>query len=165
MNNQLTAKVVTIANWFIKQGVKENTPISRIRLQKLMYFAWGEFWVFYKTHLFETDFYAWKYGPVIPELYEEAKNANSGHSFLLTNPIDHAECELSNIEMKSISRSYSKHKDKGEWDLVNLSHRGNDYKNTEQYQIMPKDRIKERFDTIDYIYEKFGKVFSELAKQ
>lgn len=165
MNAQLAPKVVTIANWFIKQGVKEKIPISRIRLQKLMYFAWGEFWVFYKTHLFETDFYAWKYGPVIPELYEEVKNANNNHPFLVTNPINHDECELSNREIESIARSYSKHKDKSEWDLVNLSHSGDDYKTTEQYQIIPKDRMKNRFDTVDYIYKNFGKLFSELAKQ
>lgn len=165
MNIQLTPKVVTIANWFIREGIKDGTNISRVRLQKLMYFAWGEFWVFHKTHLFETDFFAWPYGPVIPDLYEEVKKANNGHPFLLTNPIDHAECELIPIETKCIKRSYTRHKDKSEWDLVKVSHMGDDYKNTVQYQIIPKDRIKARFDTVDHIYKNLGDLFSKLSQQ
>jgi len=65
---------LAVANEFIRLSVQKQQTISNMKLQKLVYFAQG----FYAalndgTALFEDNFEAWKYGPVIPELYHMFK--------------------------------------------------------------------------------------------
>lgn len=65
---------LAVANEFIKLSHSNERPITNMKLQKLVYFAQG----FYAAmnngeRLFKEDFEAWKYGPVIPELYHKFK--------------------------------------------------------------------------------------------
>ena len=50
-----------IANDFIRRGVEDGVNVDPLKIQKLVYLAHG--W-----HL---AFVAWKYGPVVPDLYRE----------------------------------------------------------------------------------------------
>lgn len=43
--------------------------INNLKLQKLMFFAYVEYYKKYKKELFKDNFEAWVYGPVLPELY------------------------------------------------------------------------------------------------
>ena len=56
-----------IASFFVKKGV------SPLQLQKLLYYA--QVWYFVKTNdlLFLDDIKAWKYGPVIPDVWHSFK--------------------------------------------------------------------------------------------
>lgn len=66
--------VLPIANDFIKAAkegkVKFLTPM---KLQKLMYFLYGEYYAETGTPLFSESFQAWKYGPVLSSVYQEFK--------------------------------------------------------------------------------------------
>lgn len=66
--------VKEIANYFIalavSKGGKEG-DISPLKLQKLVYYAQGYFLAMYGEPLFSEVIQAWKYGPVVPELYRE----------------------------------------------------------------------------------------------
>lgn len=167
----METKVVAIANYFINKGIEEDKLVSNLRLQKLMYFAWGEYWVWHKEHLFEEEFYSWKYDMYIPELYQKLKDINGDNfylnnirdNFLLKNTIEGCDYVLSDKDIDSISRSYNKHKGLGEWDIPNLNSSTYDSINYNE-EILSKDRIKKRFETIDYIYTNFGHVFAKLAK-
>lgn len=46
---------------------------SPLKLQKLCYYAQGIYLAVTDTSLFEEDFQAWKFGPVIPTLYHKYK--------------------------------------------------------------------------------------------
>lgn len=46
------------------------TPnMSNLKLQKMMYFAYLEYYKNCKEELFKNEFEAWVYGPVLPKLY------------------------------------------------------------------------------------------------
>ncbi len=47
-----------------------NGKVDKMKIQKLLYFAQAEHLVKYDKPLFEEDFEAWEYGPVILSLYE-----------------------------------------------------------------------------------------------
>ena len=69
-----------IANFFINRGMRDSVDISQMKLQKLLYFAYGLFLVRnggIKNPLFNERFEAWPYGPVIPELYHMVKGYGS----------------------------------------------------------------------------------------
>ena len=54
-----------IINWCNGNSI----PITNLKLQKLLYFAQGEFFKNQKARLINEDFYAWELGPVIPRVY------------------------------------------------------------------------------------------------
>ena len=66
MNN-----VVNIASYIADRYQKEfGLPIDEMKLHKLLYFTQREAIIQTDNPLFETSFYAWKYGPVIKEIRE-----------------------------------------------------------------------------------------------
>lgn len=59
-----------IAYAFVKKGIRELNPVTQMKLQKMVYFAHGYHLAKYGTPLVNEQFEAWKYGPVIPSIYE-----------------------------------------------------------------------------------------------
>lgn len=67
IKNQLNARQV--AKSIINYSNSINAPISNLKLQKLLYYAWIENYKENSDYLFKDDFYAWQFGPVVPEVY------------------------------------------------------------------------------------------------
>lgn len=49
--------------------IDDNQPISNLQLQKILYFCQVESYRIRGKQLFDDDFEAWRYGPVIPGVY------------------------------------------------------------------------------------------------
>jgi uncharacterized phage-associated protein len=62
-----------IAYAFVKKGIDEGKFVTQMKLQKLVYFAHGYHLVKYGKPLLNERFEAWKYGPVVPEIYHDFK--------------------------------------------------------------------------------------------
>lgn len=64
-------RVRFIAHFIIDYFSRSGMPISNLKLQKILYFLWIDY--FNKSHdyLFNEEFYAWQFGPVVPEIYDE----------------------------------------------------------------------------------------------
>jgi len=63
----------TVANYFLEMGQKEGILIDPLKLQKLVYLAHGWSLLFLNRPLIKEKIEAWRYGPVVPELYQEFK--------------------------------------------------------------------------------------------
>jgi uncharacterized phage-associated protein len=64
-----------VANKFIDIAKEKGSPITPMKLQKLVYFAHG--WYLSLTNgqpLIDEKIEAWRYGPVVPSLYHEFKS-------------------------------------------------------------------------------------------
>lgn len=72
--------VEVIAYAFVKKGIEEDNPVTQMKFQKLIYFAQGLHLAQGCGPLINEDFQAWKYGPVVPKLYQAYK-------FYGSNPI------------------------------------------------------------------------------
>ncbi len=57
----------------IAKAILSRRDCTHIELQKLLYFYWCEYFKKYKDDIYDYDFQAWRYGPVIPEVYEDYK--------------------------------------------------------------------------------------------
>lgn len=103
-----------VAYAFVKKGIEENRPLTQMKLQKMVYFAQGIHLALHKEPLVKDIFQAWKYGPVIPEIYHTYKYYGS-------SPIMDTEWVLlSHIEEKTLESINQKAKEtiNYTWDLL-----------------------------------------------
>lgn len=65
---------ITLANW-LKSNVE---PIDHLRLQKLLFYAFGAAIGHNLAHeIGHVRFFAWKHGPVNPEVYKQHRGSGS----------------------------------------------------------------------------------------
>lgn len=89
-------KTVEIANFFIHKGIESKEPISPIKLQKLLYFAYGWYYAIHNKKLFNENIEAWKFGPVINSIYHKTKKyGNAGIKTLIEEISDGFEIKTS----------------------------------------------------------------------
>ncbi len=60
-----------IARYVINYCNKKQKPISNLKLQKILYFLWIDYFKATQEYLFDNEIYAWKFGPVVPDVYYE----------------------------------------------------------------------------------------------
>ncbi len=64
-------RAMDVANFIIDTCTKSNDPVSNLRLQKLLYFVWVDFYRETGRYVFPDNIQAWQLGPVVPEIYYE----------------------------------------------------------------------------------------------
>jgi uncharacterized phage-associated protein len=62
-----------IANYFLERSWKDEKHVSPMKLQKLVYFAYGWATVFLEKNLIDEPVEAWEFGPVCSSIYHEFK--------------------------------------------------------------------------------------------
>jgi uncharacterized phage-associated protein len=63
-----------IADYFIALSNEVQSPITNLKLQKLVYYAQAWNLAILKKELIQEDFQAWVHGPVIPSLYNDYRH-------------------------------------------------------------------------------------------
>jgi uncharacterized phage-associated protein len=71
--NTAEHSVFDIANWFLARAMSENKDLKPMKLQKLVYFAYGWYYAYFDKPLFPEAIFAWKFGPVVGDLYGRFK--------------------------------------------------------------------------------------------
>ena len=66
--------VFEIADWFLARAKSANMPLKHMKLQKLVYFAYGWYFAYCDKPLFSETICAWQHGPVVEELYQKYKS-------------------------------------------------------------------------------------------
>lgn len=121
-------------------------PMTNLRLQKILYYIQGEHYREYGTPLFEEDFYAWQYGPVVPEVYR----AFSSYSFLALEPQKNYQKEnLSEDTREFIDNIVNNYSSYSNMSLIDKTHNESPWKNTfspyNEWKKIEKGAIKEYF--------------------
>lgn len=62
-----------IAFAFVTKGIEDGIPVTQMKLQKLVYFAHGLHLAVMEKPIIKEMFQAWKFGPVVPEIYHDFK--------------------------------------------------------------------------------------------
>ena len=65
--------VLLVAKYIIQHCDENHTPVSNLKLQKLLYFVRAEFLANTGKPCFPEDIEAWDFGPVVPEVYHKYK--------------------------------------------------------------------------------------------
>lgn len=61
-------RAVDIAKYILTKCTKDGVPISNLQLQKILYYIQA-YSLKHQGPMLQESFYAWKFGPVIPEVY------------------------------------------------------------------------------------------------
>lgn len=69
------ARALNVARYMIHLNNSKNAPtnLTNLKIQKLLYYSFGMHRVINDENLFDENIYAWKYGPVIKEVYDVYK--------------------------------------------------------------------------------------------
>lgn len=67
----MTYSALEIAKYIISYCTRQKKPISNLKLQQLLYYAWIDYYKETSKELFPDRIFAWQAGPVIPETYYE----------------------------------------------------------------------------------------------
>jgi uncharacterized phage-associated protein len=98
-NTVQVLSVVQIADYFINKSKSNKLSINHTKIQKLCYISQGFTLALLNNFLFYEEIQAWKYGPVIPTLYEKLKNYKNQE---ITNPILPEPEEIKNTNITQI---------------------------------------------------------------
>lgn len=123
--NQYPASVIAYA--FIKKGIESNLFVTQLKLQKMVYFANGYHLAKHKNPLIVEAVQAWKYGPVIPELYQVLKAYGNSP---ITDPvfldfigIDKEYSKIDQITRETIAYAWEATKSVSAENLVRWTHK------------------------------------------
>lgn len=80
-------KAVDIARKMVQLSIEHRLWITNLQLQKILYFTWADYYGKYHERLFEDKpFQAWKYGPVVDDVYREYRRNMARLIFLTMEP-------------------------------------------------------------------------------
>ena len=65
----MTYTASDIARYIVSYCFRKRKPVSNLKLQKMLYYMWIEYYKKTKKSLFNDDICAWQFGPVIPDIY------------------------------------------------------------------------------------------------
>jgi len=146
MTPLISPKIVVfpIADWFLTQATAKGTPLRHMKLQKMVYFAYGWYYAYFDQPLFGETIYAWRHGPVVKELYDQFKSFKG-------NPIIHRTAPKgidTSVEplLDSVWRAYEPYSDVQLSDITHMHTPWLEaYRSYEWYAVMSPESIRDYF--------------------
>jgi uncharacterized phage-associated protein len=146
---------ITIANYFIKKSFDTGIPLTPMKLVKLVYLAHGWNLAIKDEALINEAVQAWKYGPVIPSVYQSVKHfgtqpISSMVNILKSEPIKEDTMPLLDKvwsiyeKHNGLNLSTITHQKDSPWDKTWNQNGGKE----ELFTIIPNDSIKEYYKNI-----------------
>lgn len=107
-----------IARFLIQYYNRIKKPITNVKLQKLLYYAWIEYYISHGKYLFKDSIHAWKLGPVVPEVYYEYRIFAAMPISSVKEPSNRIDDNVRDF----LEHFAEKYKDTKAFDLVSRSH-------------------------------------------
>lgn len=143
-------KALDVAKYILNyNAIMGDTPITNLKLQKLLYYAQGWSFVDLGQELFEDDISAWKYGPVVENVYQEYKNFKN-YPIEVNIKKDFDNTKFSNEQIEFLNNFYKNYIYIPAFELVVSSHSERPWKETYkngsgENNIISKKLIEEFF--------------------
>lgn len=67
----MSFQVMDVAKYIINYCTEQGKPVSNLKLQKMLYYLWIDYYKNTSEYLFDEDICAWPFGPVVPSVYFE----------------------------------------------------------------------------------------------
>ncbi len=129
--------------FLLRANEDEDTSISNLKLQKLIYYAQAFHLAIFEEPLFDEEFEAWTHGPVCPEVYHLYKEFGSDPIKFEVNLKIFSQEQLDILdEVNEILGQFSA------WKLRNISHEDEPWKEREATAgVIEKTRMIEFYKT------------------
>ena len=140
--------VEDIAEWFLNQNriqmnFEDSEYITNLKLQKLLYYAQGNFLAKKDNALFQEDFLAWEHGPVVRKIYDKYKTNGA-------NGIKYEKDFKATIDEETeriLEEVYNEYGQYSAWKLRNMTHEEEPWKTTKRNEVISKEKIRNYFKT------------------
>ena len=148
----IMASANDVAYFFIDLANKDKygDGMTNLRVNKLLYLAQGHCFARTGEQLFEDDFEAWDYGPVIPSIYQQYKKYGKNPIDEIDNGYRHDIFTSTELDLLvDVAREYGKY---ATGKLVDFTHCPNSpWSNAFKmgYQLIEKHTIEDYFKSID----------------
>ena len=146
-------KALEVARYFItlnkEQCLDELIDLSKLKLQKLLYYAQGYYTAMFNKPLFEENIEAWEHGPVVREIYDALKHIEG--IYIPTNTYAMSDSEISLLDKDAkelIEDVFSVMGQYSAWKLRERTHNETPWENNYekgQNKLIPLEDIKSYF--------------------
>ncbi|NMM93303.1 Panacea domain-containing protein [Bifidobacterium oedipodis] len=160
--------VLDVANFFISAAESEGEDgegVSNLKLQKLLYFAQIASLQETRAPLFDDDFEAWDYGPVVPSVYRTFK-ANHGEPIRVTyGPFDHTKFTAEQYDL--LNRVYRQYRQYSAYGLANMTHQpGLPWSECREHgvSVMDVEMLRQWAQTHDPVVQRAGRRHPKRVK-
>lgn len=147
-----------ISSYIINYSNEIGSPINNLKLQKLLYYSQAAMLVETGNKCFESPIVAWKFGPVVPEVYQRYKeygrddipNQEENQTMKFdeaTMKIVYKPAEKISLLMQSIIGNVVKAYEKVQnpFELVRKTHEEDPWKNTDLNQEISCEEIRKYY--------------------
>lgn len=118
--SQYVCTASQLAHYVVDKCTKDGKPVSNLQLQKILYFMQVVFLKNKKEFIFEDEFQAWPYGPVLPKVYSEYSCFGG---YPIEQEYDDIPSDLLGEHKEYLDVGIKYLRGKAPWDLVNIAHR------------------------------------------
>lgn len=144
-------KANKISNYII--SLAQNNPedhLTNMKLQKILYYLQGFHLVIYNQKLFKEDINAWKYGPVVNEVYQRFKSYGNQS---ITLPINDDSFDyLEEVKKKFINKVYGYYRPFSPIKLMELTHQESPWLEAfGSCQIINDEQLKKYFKSSELL--------------
>ncbi len=147
----MAIKIDKVINFFISyfDAKKEDNDLTNMKLNKLLYFAYGIYLARTGKEFFECDFVAYPYGPIVEQVYNNYSqfgcNPVKEKSFLELKSVD--DFDFDEEQEEALIDVLNKYGTKSAYALSDITHKyGSPWCKTTQKKIIPKEEIKKYFE-------------------
>lgn len=89
---------MTLANYVLEKAKESNIDVTNMKLQKILYYVQGHFLAKFNRPLFPDEIQAWKFGPVVPNVYYQFSPYGS-EALFTTEKADMSSCAPEEIDL------------------------------------------------------------------
>ncbi|MBX2835126.1 MAG: DUF4065 domain-containing protein [Micavibrio sp.] len=97
---------INVAEYILKKAQEASDTVTPMQVLKLVYMCHGWMLGLYGRQLIKEDVEAWRYGPVIRELYDEVKDYRSQ---AITRSLENEPVDFDAAEINIMDQVYSKY--------------------------------------------------------
>ncbi len=107
-----------VARFVIDECIEEGNPVSNLKLQKILYFMWIDWFKARGEYLFDNKIEGWHFGPLVPDVYRR-------YRIFLADPIRDTEEHLitSRSDLRLLKKLVRRYNGMALGDLIQESRR------------------------------------------
>lgn len=130
-----------ISQYIIDYSNKIGSPVSNLKLQKLLYYVQANFIINKGKPCFSNEIEHWRHGPVVREIYSEYKSFFNDDIKLFFYNYGY----ISVNDKKSINKVVDSYRSFNPWEMVERTHEEKPWLDTNKDEIISISKIKEYF--------------------
>ena len=145
MGKERMENVKAIAQWFINRAAEDagkgGEYLTKLKLQKLLYYAQGFYYAFNDAKLYKDKIIHMPYGPAVQSILDELKEIGN-------EPLPGFDIDISNLDdgvVALLNLVYDKLAQYSAYKLVEMTHNEDPWKNTKQGEEIKVTEISKYF--------------------